>query len=183
MKSKIILFYLNGSNIMIQCSEDDKMIDICQRFGNLFCKKYDSFLYIHQGKRINLDLNYYKLAKFEEKKLNRMVIFTISKEENDYFEIDCWKKNEINKIKNNNILSSYFTGIKYGLNKKKTKLKNKTGYSLENPLNFNLNDNKKGSLINIKSKYIIEKQFSFLSEITKLKLIKYNKKFQNIINI
>ena len=168
----------------MQCGKYDKMEILCQRFGTFIGKKYNRFLYIHGGKRINFNFNFDEQADFDEKELKRMEIFVINKEDDDYFEIECWKKNEVNKVKNiNNILSQYFTGIKFNLNKKKTNFNEKSANSLVNPINLKLNNNEKGLLINIKSKYIIEMPFSFLSEINKLKLIKYNKNFQNILNI
>ena len=178
MKSRQVIFILNCNNITIQCYDNDKMIDICIRFCNLVKEKYNDFAYLHKGKLIKSELTFNEQASTSEKISNKMHIFVYKLEEGESLE-DITSK-EINSFKSPNLYDLILSNI--DIKNKVRKVKNIDKNSIINTIKFQNNNNIK-NLNNIKSRYIVKILFSYINEKTKLKIIKYNKKIQNKIDI
>ena len=173
-----VIFSFNGERIAIQCYKDDKMKMICQRFSTMINKDFYRLFYIYRGEQINLESKFNDQINPADKISNEMNIYVGEK---DFFAPECWEKNRLKTKKDNDILSDYI-GIKDKKKKKKHQIKKGYGKTSFNSINLKLNknyDNHEKILDNIKSKYITEIVFSYLSESKKLKIIKHNKKLQN----
>ena len=58
MEDTKVIFELDGNNLIIQCSSQDKMRDICQKYATKNDKNIDSLLFLYEGSKINFDLTF-----------------------------------------------------------------------------------------------------------------------------
>ena len=82
-----IIFELEGINIEIQCSNQDKMRDICQRYVNKIGKNINSLLFLYGGNQINLELSFNSQANSIDKDKKEMKVL-VYKNENQFIEND-----------------------------------------------------------------------------------------------
>ena len=68
MSNALVLFYLEGTIIRIQCSIEDKMKDICQKFSNKMNKNLNSYYFLYGGNPLNFQLRFKELANFIDRK-------------------------------------------------------------------------------------------------------------------
>ena len=94
-------FSFRGKKIDIQCSKDEKMKDICQRFSTKMGKKMEDLYFIYGGDRINEDLTFLQHANNDDKErfIMNIVVNEIEKQdENKHLikskEVICPKCNE-----------------------------------------------------------------------------------------
>ena len=228
MSEANVVFALDEDNLTIQCSTEDKMKDICQKYSTKINKNINTLLFLYGENRVNFELSFEELANSIDRNNHEMKI--------SVYEFNCSKysnKININNEKLNEIILSN-DGIKDTINSIKLQIDNIINISSTNSWNIQLkNINKMLNLIieeinknneriknlfddfnkinknitilntnktltnsennmclknenlleNIKSKYISKIIFSHLDEKIKLKIIKYNKKLQNKINL
>ena len=53
-----VIFVLTNTNLLIQCSREEKMEDIIQKFAATIGKNANSFLYLYEGKQINFETSF-----------------------------------------------------------------------------------------------------------------------------
>ena len=73
-------FSFEGKEIKIQCFNEDKMKDICQKFANKIKKNLNSLLFIYGGDYINFDLSFKEQASIVDKERNEMSILAYKNE-------------------------------------------------------------------------------------------------------
>ena len=210
MSEANVLFTLDGVNLAIQCTTEDKMKDICKNYSNKINKNMNSLIFLYKENKVNFELSFKEQANFLDRDNHQMKIL-VSK---------CNEKNNLNSerldeiILSNNEIGDSIIGIKLQIeNIIKTSSNNYLNIQLKNinkMLNMinediknnnekinNLfsdclktkNNNNNIRILNenllgkIKSIYFFRILFSSLDEKIKLKVIKYNKKLQNKIDI
>ena len=89
--SKVVFLY-NGKELAIQCTKEDKMKDICNRFATKVDININSLLFIYGGNKINYELTFKQHASSMDNNINEMKIL-VYKSENDEFK--CKKCGEI----------------------------------------------------------------------------------------
>ena len=101
MSAPKIIFSLNDKDIIIQCSYEDKMGDICQQYAEKLDTNIDSLLFLYKENKINFELSYKDYANSLDKSKNEMRIMIYKNE------------NRINNNKNilENIKSKYIIQI------------------------------------------------------------------------
>ena len=67
-------FIYNGTKMMIQCKEDDRMEDIIEKFIIKCQKKKDSLFFLYGGEKLDEDLTFMEVAKDIDKNCNLMRI-------------------------------------------------------------------------------------------------------------
>ena len=67
-----VVFIFEGSRIEIQCSEEDKMKDICLKLANKIDKNINNIYFLYNGNTINLELKY-KEIKISNNEVNILV--------------------------------------------------------------------------------------------------------------
>ena len=82
----------------IQCSNQDKMKDICQRYANKIEKNIKSLLFLYGGNQLNFELSFNDQANFMDKADNEMKIL-VYKNQNEFNENDN-KLNSLNEKMN-----------------------------------------------------------------------------------
>ena len=185
MEPRKVFFSFNSVEITIQCYKGEKMKIICQKFANLIGEKYDNFIYLYIGKLVKLKLSWNEIASKKDKESKVMHILVYKLEEGESIENKSWEKNpESNIPKLHDIIISSIDIKKKG---NELQMKNSGKNQMLDSINLKKNNNQNDKLLNdinnIKSKYIIEEIFSYISEKTKLKIIKYNKKVQKKMDI
>ena len=58
-----VIFTLDGVDVNIQCSKEDKMKDICQKFADKVQKNINSLLFLYGGNQLNFLASFKDLAK------------------------------------------------------------------------------------------------------------------------
>ena len=150
MSEANVVFTLDGINLTIQCTTEDKMNDICKNYSSKINKNMDSLIFLYEGNKVNFNLSFQDQVNIIDRNNHEMKILV--------------SKNENNNINNDKRIFPITINTK--------------SYSE----NFNCIKNR-NLLDNIKSIFFSRILFSHLIEKIKLKLIKYNKKLQNKIDI
>ena len=99
-----INFELEGIKVIIQCSEEDRMKDICQKYVTKIESNINSLLFLYGGNQINMELKFKEQAKNN----NQMKVLVYKNENDDIRCPHCNKKIKLEKIddiilSNNNI--------------------------------------------------------------------------------
>ena len=55
MSNPKVVFAFNNTEIPIECSKEEKIKDICQKFATKINSNLDSFIFLNEKKQINLD--------------------------------------------------------------------------------------------------------------------------------
>ena len=98
-----VIFTLDGVDVSIQCSKEDKIKDICQRFANKIEKNINSLLFLYGGNQLNFLSSFKDIAK--EK--NEMRVLVYANENDDEFKCPkCGKKIKLNTEKIDDIILS-----------------------------------------------------------------------------
>ena len=216
MSEANVVFTLDGENLTIQCSIEDKLKDICQKYSTQIKEKMNSLLFLYRENKVNFELSFkdqannidrsnhkikisvykYNCPECNEKleKLDK-IISNNDKIEDSINDIKLKIDNIIN-ISSNNPFNIQLKNINNILSTVKEDIK-KNNDEIKNLLNNYINTKKISNSIKIISSYRIDKKllqniksiffsrilFFYLDEKIKLKLIKYNKNLQNIIDI
>ena len=74
MSEANIIFTLDGVNLTIQCTIEDKMKDICKCYSTKINKNMNSLSFLYEGKKVNIDLSFKEQAIDMDKNNNQMKI-------------------------------------------------------------------------------------------------------------
>ena len=83
-KAKII-FNFEGIDITIQCSIEDKIKDICQKFGTKIENNINSFIFLYGGNQINKELKFKEQANLMDINRNEMKVLVYNNENDRYY--------------------------------------------------------------------------------------------------
>ena len=152
------------------------MKDICKSYSTKINKNMNSLLFLYEGNKVNFDLSFKEHSNDIDRNNHQMKILVS----------ECNEKNNLNSEKIDEIILSNkkmkdnIMNIKLQkdnvINISSNNSLNNQSKNINNILNINM-------LVKIKSKYISRILFSYLDEKIKLKIIKYNKKLKNNIDI
>jgi len=68
------IFTLDGVNLIIQCTTEDKMKDICQNYSNKINKNMNSLIFLYGRNKVNFDLSFEEQALLIDKNNHEMKI-------------------------------------------------------------------------------------------------------------
>jgi len=131
------IFTLDGIEVQIQCSKEEKMKDICQRFATKAQINPDSFLFLYGGNKLNFNLAFKDQANSIDNGNNEMKVLAYKLEDEEFKCPKCGEKIKLNKekideiIQNNNKINDSINGIKL-------QLENIIKNSLDNLMNIQL---------------------------------------------
>ena len=57
MGNNNVIFTFDGREIAIQCSNDDKMRDVCQKFAVKAETNINSLIFLYRGNQVNMNLS------------------------------------------------------------------------------------------------------------------------------
>ena len=102
MSKASAIFSFQGVDILIQCSKEDIMKDICQKFANKIKRNVNSLIFLYGGNNLNFHLSFKDQANIIDKERNEMNIL-VYKNENDLQCPKCGEKINLNTEKINDI--------------------------------------------------------------------------------
>ena len=97
MSQAFASFTLDGCEIIIQCSKEDKMKDICQKYANKIQKNINTLIFLYGGNQLNFLSSFKDLAKDK----NEIKVLVYTNEDDDGFK--CPKCGEKIKLKTERI--------------------------------------------------------------------------------
>ena len=100
-KAKVV-FTLDGVNLTIQCTTEDKMRDIFKNYSTKINKNMDSLVFLYEGNKVNFDLNFNEQANIIDRNNYEMKIL-VNKIDNNTNNIND-NITSSNTIKSNKIL-------------------------------------------------------------------------------
>ena len=84
MSNAIVIFTFEGINIKIQCSTDDLMKDICQKYANKIGRNVNSLVFLYGGSNLNFQLSFKEQANIIDKERNEMNVLVYKMKTNLY---------------------------------------------------------------------------------------------------
>ena len=87
-----VIFIFEESEVIIQCSKDEKMKDISQKYANKINKNINSFIFSYGGNQLNFDLKYNEQANIIDKEQNIMKVLVYTYDNNEYICPKCGEK-------------------------------------------------------------------------------------------
>ena len=143
MSEAKIIFNLDGIDITIQCSIEDKIKDICQKYVTKIESNINSLIFLYGGNQINMELKFKEQANLMDINRNEMKVLVYKKENDDITCPYCNKKIKLEKIDDiilsNNNIKDTINGIKLNIDNI-IKLSNNNNISIQlKNINFLLN--------------------------------------------
>ena len=102
MSQAKVIFTLEGDDLTIQCSKEDKMEDICQKYSNKVQKNINSLIFLYGGCQLNFKKSFKDFVK--DKDEMRVLVYTNENEE--FICPKCGEKIKLNKEKLDDIILS-----------------------------------------------------------------------------
>ena len=133
-----VVFIYDGNNIIIQCSKDEKMKDICQKYSDKIKKNISSLFFLYGGTLVNYEVSFYEQANLIDKTSNEMRILVYNIENFGLTYYNYVKNIKPETIQINRIISS-INNIKNKLDGIKSFIKNIVSTSKDNSLKNQLN--------------------------------------------
>ena len=85
MEYTYVVFNLDGCDIYIQCSKEEKMKDICQRCATKANININSHLFFYEGKQLDFELSFKEQANSIDNDNNKMSILVYKSENEDSY--------------------------------------------------------------------------------------------------
>ena len=113
-----IIFSLNGIKVHIQCTLEDKIKDICQKYATKIDNNINSLLFLYGGNQMNMELKFKEQASSMDINNKEMNVLVYKNENDDDFICPhCNKKIKLEKIDEiiliNNNIKDIINGIKF----------------------------------------------------------------------
>ena len=129
------IFTLDGENLTIQCSENDIMKDICQKYVNKIKRNINSFVFLFGGNQLNFQLRFKDLVTDKER--NEIKVLVYSKENEDFTCPKCGEVIKVNTEKIDDIILSV-NNLKETIDSAKLMIENMIKVSSVNNINIQL---------------------------------------------
>ena len=135
MSGANVIFRLNGVNLTIQCTENDVMKDICQKYAYEIKRNMNTLVFLYEGSQLHLDLKFKDVIA--DKETNEMKVMVYSNENNEFICPKCGEKVKLNTEKINDIIFS-INNLKETIDSAKLMLENVIKISSEKNINVQL---------------------------------------------
>ena len=132
-----IIFNFEGIDVTIQCSKNEKMKDICQKYVKRIDKNINSFIFLYGGNQLNFNSNFNQQANKLDKERNIMEILVYKNDANEYVCPKCGEKIKLNTEKIDDIILS-LNNTKDTINSCKLNIDNIIKISSDNLINSQL---------------------------------------------
>ena len=86
-----VIFNFEGIDVTIQCSTEESMKDICQRYSNKIDKNINSLIFLYGGNQLNFQLKFKDQASIIDKERNEMKVLVYKNED---YQLICPKCGE-----------------------------------------------------------------------------------------
>ena len=106
MTKASVIFNFQGVDILIQCSKEEKMKDICQKLATKIERNVNSLVFLYGGSNLNFQLSFKDQANIIDKERNEMKVLVYKNESDELSCPKCGEKINLNTEKINDIKSS-----------------------------------------------------------------------------
>ena len=106
MEEAKVTFILEGVNLLMQCCEDDKMRDICQKYSTKVNKNFNTLSFLYGGSKVNFNLTFKEQATLFDRKNKKMKILVYENINDNIICPKCGEIIKVNKEKIDNIVLS-----------------------------------------------------------------------------
>ena len=137
MSEAKIVFNFEGRDLTIQCSQDDKIKDICQKFSTKIESNINSLLFLYGGNKMNMELKLKEVANSIDINNKQMKVLVYKKENDDFVCPNCNTKIKLNTEKLDDITLS-INNIKDTINGIKLNIDNIIKLSTNNNISIQL---------------------------------------------
>ena len=137
MEKANVIFSLEGVDVIIQCSIEDKMKDICQKYITKVQKNINSLIFLYGGNQLNFNITFLEQANSLDKERKEMKVLVFINELANFRCPKCGEKIKLNTEKIDNIILSN-SNIKETLNGAKLIIDNIIKNSSMNSINMQL---------------------------------------------
>ena len=135
MQGVNVIFTLEGVELTIQCTQNDVMKDICQRYANKITKNINTLVFLYGGSQLNFNLKFKDIITDKERK--EMKILVYSNETDEFICPKCGEKIKLNIEKIDDIISS-INNLKETIDSAKFMIENVIKISTVNNVNIQL---------------------------------------------
>ena len=104
MEQANIIFNLDGVDIQISCSKEDKIRDICQKFALKIGKNLARFNFLYNGNILNFELSFKNQANRLDNSRNIMKVLVYTIEGSVIYFNNNNQNNDINNFQNKNVI-------------------------------------------------------------------------------
>ena len=80
MSDSRIIFTFEGTEVKIQCSKEDKMKDICQKYASKIGRNINSLVFLYGGNYPNFQISFKEQANLIDREKNEMNIIVLKNE-------------------------------------------------------------------------------------------------------
>ena len=105
MEKANVIFSFDGSPLIIQCTNEDKMKDICLKFAAKVNSNLNSFLFLYGGNQLNFELKFKEQANSFDKINKEMKILVYKEGDDTIICPHCGKKIKLKTEKIDEIIS------------------------------------------------------------------------------
>ena len=115
------IFTLEGVSLTIQCTENDIMKDICQKYANKIERNINSLVFLYGGNRINFESKFKEQANSIDRDNKKMSVLVYKNENDEFICPKCGEKIKLNSekideiIESNKNIQDVINGIKFNI--------------------------------------------------------------------
>ena len=106
MSEAKVIFNYEQSILTIQCSSEDKMRDICERYSTKVGIHMNLLMFLYGGNQLNLELKFKEQANSFDKSSKEMNVIVIKNDLDSFTCPNCGEKIKLNTEKIDEIISS-----------------------------------------------------------------------------
>ena len=121
MSEAKIIFTLDGVNLTIQCTPDDKIKDICQKYATKVGSNINSLTFLYGGNQMNMEKKFKEQASSFDQNRNEMSVLVERIECDDFTCPNCGSKIKLKTetldeiISSNKNIQDTINGIKFNI--------------------------------------------------------------------
>ena len=121
MSEAKVVFIFDGAELTIQCTPEDKIRDICQKYSAKIETNMNSLLFLYGGIKLNMDLKFKEQANSFDRSNNIMKVLVYKEDADDFTCPHCGEKIKLNNekideiISSNNSIKDTIDGIKFSI--------------------------------------------------------------------
>ena len=106
MSEAKVVFNFEGIDTMIQCTNEEKMKYICERYGTKLQKNINTLLFLYGGNQLRFESSFEQVANSLDKAKKEMKVLVYTKESDDLICPKCGEKIKIKREKLDELISS-----------------------------------------------------------------------------
>ena len=116
-----VIFTLDGTNCTIQCTQEDKIKDICNKYATKINDNINILLFLYGGNQMNMELKFKEQANSIDRNNKEMRVLVYKNGTEDFVCPKCGEKIKFNMDKineiilNNNKIKESINGIKFNI--------------------------------------------------------------------